>query len=355
MCSENKLEAPLELNPLEAVSIVPIVDTQQISGEPVKKLKAATKIKPDDTMAQAGRKVWLFQFDEMLRHEEGTRLGEDIEALHDMRVATRRMRAAFDIFDQAFKPKALRPHLEGLRATGRRLGRVRDLDVFIEKAERYLETLPEESGQGLNLLLETWKGQREEARAKMVAYLDSLRYQQFKERFFDFLTSPGRGEQPPPVGHPVPNRVFEVAPVLIYSRLAAVRAYGPWLDNASIEQLHGLRIEFKKLRYAVEFFRDVLGEEARDVINDLKLMQDHLGDLNDAQVATQLLGDFLASWDDKQKDLPINERQSPEALVAYLVDRHAERYRLLATFHETWGYFNRDEFRSNLARAISVL
>lgn len=355
MVPEDDPGVPLEEKSPGDIRTVSIVESQQLIEEPVRKLKAEIKIVPDDTMAQAGRKVWLFQFGEMLRHEEGTRLGEDIEALHDMRVATRRMRAAFDIFDQAFKPKALSPHLEGLRATGRRLGRVRDLDVFMEKAERYLETLPEESGQGLDLLLGTWRVQREEARAKMVAYLDSLRYQQFKEGFYDFLTSPGRGEQPPPAGQPVPNRVFEVAPILIYTRLAAVRAYGPWLENASIEQLHGLRIEFKKLRYAVEFFRDVLGGEARDVINDLKRMQDHLGDLNDAQVATQILGDFLASWDDKQRDLPISERHSPEALVAYLVNRHAERHRLLTTFHETWIYFNRDEFRSNLAQAISVL
>ena len=42
------------------------------------------------------------------------------------------------------------------------------------------------------------------------------------------------------------------APVLIYTRLAGVRAYGPLLSTASLEQLHALRIEFKKLRYALD-------------------------------------------------------------------------------------------------------
>ena len=47
--------------------------------------------------------------------ELGTRLGEDIEALHDMRVATRRMRAAFRVFGEHFEPKAVAPYLKGLK------------------------------------------------------------------------------------------------------------------------------------------------------------------------------------------------------------------------------------------------
>ena len=62
-------------------------------------------ISPDDTLAEAGKKVWLYYFAEMLCHESGTILGENIEELHDMRVATRRMRSAFDIFSPAFDAK----------------------------------------------------------------------------------------------------------------------------------------------------------------------------------------------------------------------------------------------------------
>ena len=72
-------------------------------------------IHPHDLLSEAGRKVMRYHFAEMLRHEAGTRLGEDIEALHDMRVATRRLRAAFEVFGSAFDKKALKPHLDGLR------------------------------------------------------------------------------------------------------------------------------------------------------------------------------------------------------------------------------------------------
>ncbi len=269
-------------------------------------------ILPNDSLAEAGRKVMLYHFAQVLRHEDGTRLGEDIEALHDMRVATRRLRAAFEVFSEAFEPGALKPHLKGLRATGRALGSVRDLDVFMEKAQRYIETLPEEKRAGLDPLLSQWKEQREAARGRMLEHLNSWEYASFKEKFNLFLHSPGAGVRSQPPDQLAPDRVCELAPVLIYSRIAAARAYAPFLADAPIERLHVLRIEFKKLRYTVEYFSEVLGKRSVEVINDLKLLQDHLGDLNDAQVATQILGEFIEGWEASQQTLPIQERQSIE-------------------------------------------
>jgi len=312
-------------------------------------------IKADDPMAEAGRKILRFHFAYMLSHEKGTRLGEDIEELHDMRVATRRMRAAFEVFKPFFKPKAIKNHLKGLRATGRALGRVRDLDVFMEKAEHYLETLPEEERPGLEPLLEAWQQERALGQDKMLAHLDSKSYQQFKQDFNEFVSTPGAGARPIAGVNPSPNLVRHVAPVLIYTHLAAVRSYERIITNATIEQLHALRIELKKLRYALEFFREVLGPQAKEIINDLKILQDHLGDLNDANVACQILREFIETWEERQIDLLLHERQNPEPVVDYLAAKHAERYHLMVTFPEAWAHFNRPEFLENVALAISVL
>jgi CHAD domain-containing protein len=319
-----------------------------------KSLKSAG-VQPDDTIAEAGRKVLRFHFVEMLRHEAGTRSGEDIEELHDMRVATRRLRAAFEIFEQAFKPRALKNRLKGLRATGRALGRARDLDVFIEKAYRYLDGLPSGDRQGLGPILQIWEQEKAAARDQMVLYLDSPDYLDFKGKFYAFVSTPGAGVFQADPAHPTSALVKEITPVLIYTRLGAVRSFASLLPSASIEQLHQLRIEFKKLRYTFEFFREVLGPEIKAVINDLKGLQDHLGDLNDAQVATQILSQFLTDWDPRQAGLPIGERKNPEPVVAYLAYQHAERYRLMTTFGEAWACFDRPEFRRNLALAVSVL
>ncbi len=312
-------------------------------------------VEPDDTLAEAGRKTLRYHFAEMLHHQEGTILGEDIEELHDMRVAVRRMRVTFEIFQDAFDPKATKRHRKNLRATGRALGRVRDLDVFIEKANHYLETLPEEQREGLSTLVHAWEDQRQTARQRMLKFLEGERYRSFLEAFNIFVNTPGAGVKQGGQDYHVPSIVRHVAPTMIYNRLGAVRAYEQILDAARIEQLHELRIEFKRLRYTMEFFREVLGPEAKIIIEQIKVAQDHLGDLNDANVACQILTDFLEGWEARQQTLPLNERESPEPIVTYLAFRHAERHHLMVTFGETWKSFNREALRGHLAAAVAVL
>jgi CHAD domain-containing protein len=339
----------------------PALQIQMTKVSPLEKFTSeATKlsspgVEADDPLAEAGRKVLRFHFAQMLLHEDGTRLGEDIEELHDMRVATRRMRAAFEVFGDAFSPKTVKTHLKGLKATGRSLGRVRDLDVFMEKAQHYLETLPADHQADLAPLLESWMDERELDRQQMVAYLDSQKYADFKNAFLKFVTTPGEGVREDAGRGFAPRRARDTAPILIYERLASVRAFDAILENAALEQFHALRIEFKKLRYTVEYFREVLGAESKAVINDLKAIQDHLGDLNDADVATKILDDFLSVWDEQQNSLPVAQRQSPEPVLAYMIYRYNERQRLMQTFHTAWAHFNRPEFQQNLALAVSAL
>ena len=317
---------------------------------PLKKLKTPG-VQLDDPMSEAGRKVLLFHFERMLEHEPGTRLGEDIEELHDMRVATRRMRSAFRVFAPYFDPDALRPFLKGLRRTGRALGSVRDLDVFMEKARRYLAELPEDERSDLDPLLESWQEQREAARAKMLEYLDGKKYQQFVRDFGEFLLTEGMGALPVPADKPLPHRVCHVVPALIYNRYEVVRGYETVIEGAPIETLHALRIDCKRLRYSLEFFREVLGPEAEDVIREVVIIQDHLGNLHDADVACGLLVGFLGGWARAEQ----RERINVSGITRYLVAKQNELQKLIESFPEAWQNFNRPEVRRKLALAISVL
>ena len=339
----------------QKIRLQAVYQLDQEPDERLKELLGRTKpgIEPQDNLAEAGRKVMGYHFAQMILHEAGTRLGEDIEELHDMRVATRRMRAAFEVFSEAFSRKAVKVHLKGLRATGRALGRVRDLDVFMEKAQQYLDSVPQEQRSGLNPLLTLWEDERQEDRTKMLEYLDSPDYANFKRKFLKFVTTPGAGSKEGPEQDP--NQVKLVVPILVYTRLAAVRAYGPLLESATIDQLHALRIEFKKLRYTLEFFSEVLGKETKRLITDIKKLQDHLGDLNDADVACTILRQFLDNWESRQVHLPIAERENPEPVVAYLASKHAERYLLTTTFQDAWQTFDQPEMRERIASAVSVL
>ena len=312
-------------------------------------------LEPTDTLAEAGRKVLGFHFARMLQHEPGTRLGNDIEALHDMRVATRRMRGAFRVFEAGFSKKAIKPLLVGLRTTGRALGRVRDLDVFMQKLQAYQQSLPADEQSVLQPLLDTWYTEREQARQEMLAYLNSKKYLKFRQNFLKFVTTEGWGAKPIPTGVPVPYQLRHLVPGLIYERYEAVHAYEIVLDNAALDTLHQLRITFKQLRYTLEYFEEILGKERKMVIEEVKTLQDHLGELNDAHVASELLRDFLVNWDQNQLHLPLAERQSPTHLVAYLNAKLKERHHLIVTFPQAWARFNRPKFRHNLALALAVL
>jgi CHAD domain-containing protein len=311
-------------------------------------------IRPEDTLAEAGRKVWLFHFALMLSHERGTLIGEDVEELHDMRVATRRMRTAFDVFGQAFDPKTMKHYLKGLRRLGRALGGVRDMDVILAHALDYQRKMDEVQQLGLEPLLAAWKQMIHKKRTRMTRHLQSEDYQNFKYNFNQFLQASEHGME---VGGytAMTSHLGDIVPILVYERYATVRAYETILPTASMAQLHALRIEFKKLRYILEYFREILGDNTGQAISELKQLQDHLGELHDSDVACQLVGDFLKGWDKEQSSRQLTDRQNPETIVTYLAHLYAERYQLVSSFPELWRKFNRPEFRQNIAQAISVL
>ncbi len=74
-------------------------------------------VSPEDPMAFVAHRIFAYQFSQMLAHEKETRKGEDIEDLHDMRVAVRRMRAAAIVFDEYIESEKVEPHIKGLKRT----------------------------------------------------------------------------------------------------------------------------------------------------------------------------------------------------------------------------------------------
>lgn len=311
-------------------------------------------LRADEPMSEAGRKTMYTHFLRMLANEAGTRLGEDIEALHDMRVATRRMRAAYRIFAAYFDPEAIKPFNKSLRRAGQTLGAVRDLDVLLERAESYRAKLPPEQADALTPLLDDWRSRRKVARRALLDYLDGPAYRQFVTEFQAFLSTPGAGAQTIPPGEPVPYQVCHVVPRLIMERYEQVRAYEPVLrDGAPLPVYHMLRIDCKRLRYALEFFQAVLGPEAPGLIKQVTAMQDLLGALQDAHVAEALIRAFLEEQRNKHaKALP------PSALAAaedYLAEQLGSQQKLLAQFPAPWSSLIGTDFRRSLALAVATL
>ncbi|MBN1179393.1 MAG: CHAD domain-containing protein [Anaerolineae bacterium] len=328
-----------------------------VAGTPaLDPLLDAPGLHPDDEMVEAARKVLLFQFQRMALNEAGTLMGRDIEALHDMRVATRRMRAAFRVFADHFDAKTCAPFLEELRRAGNALGHVRDLDVFWEKTQAYLDGLPPEQRSELDSLHAAWAAARQRAREQMLAYLSSADYARFKKRFGAFLTTPGAGARriANRKGEVRPHRLRYVAPALVYQRASDVLAYDGWVTGATVppERLHRLRIAAKRLRYTIEFLREVLGLETETLIEQIKVLQDHLGAAQDAVVAGEMLRKFLehGGWDDASANgTPV---ASPGA-ERYLDARQAELEALVTTFPALWEWFQGPTFTRQVAKAAN--
>ncbi len=322
--------------------------------------KKRPDIAPSDTMTEAAVKTLRFHLARMLEHEEGTRLGEDPEELHDMRVSTRRMRMALRVFADYLDPDVLRPVLKGLRRTGRTLGAVRDLDVFDEKTQVYLDGLPDERAGDLDGLLDSWKAERDKQRERLVAYLDGKRYRRFVERTTELLEGPVEALAPQNIVTPRPQRVAQVLPGVLYKDMAVVWAFEGQLGGLEtpLPRFHALRKSCKGLRYTLEFFEDVLGSGARPLIKRVKGLQDHLGDLQDAVVTSGVLRDYLTwgTWRHEGHDLPgpIEVIVAPGA-ARYLCARQEEMERLVLTFPEAWPTVAGNEFSRELAAVIAEI
>ena len=145
----------------------------------------------DDLYAEAGRKVLRFHLARMIAREPGTREGSDPEELHSMRVATRRMRAAWRVFGDGFRDERTQKFRRRLRVVASRLGTVRDLDVLIDATEAFAATLPAVERDGLDPLLAGWRDQRESGRRLLIQELDSGGHRRFVEDYRDFVLTQG--------------------------------------------------------------------------------------------------------------------------------------------------------------------
>lgn len=322
--------------------------------------KKRPDIFPADTMTEAAVKTLKFHLAKMLEHEEGTRLGEDPEELHDMRVSTRRMRMALRVFADYLDPAVMRPVLKGLRRTGRTLGNVRDLDVFNEKTQVYLDGLPDERAGDLGGLLDAWKAERDKQREVLVDYLDGKRYRRFVESTLELLDGAVEALAPQNVVTPRPQRVAQVLPGVLYKDMAVVWAFEGQLGGLEtpLPRFHALRKSCKGLRYTLEFFEGVLGSGARPLIKRVKGLQDHLGDLQDAVVTSGVLRDYITwgTWRHQDHDLPgpLEVIVAPDA-ARYLLARQEEMERLVLTFPDVWPTVAGNEFSRDLAAVIAEI
>lgn len=336
------------IEPVEAEPAVETSDGRDTSvAEPRLVVGKTPGVLGDDTLAEAGRKVMRFHLARMLDREPGVRTGQGIEDIHKMRVATRRQRAAWRVFGEAYRKGRTKAYRGGLRDIARRLGAVRDLDVLLEGIDAYRADQSVTEQRALEPLIASLRRHRDDAHALLLRDLDAPAYGRFVDDYVDFVRTEGVGAKA--VAPTVPYRVRETAPSRIWGAYEHVRSYEPILRWADVPTLHELRIAGKWLRYSLEFVQEPLGDGSVPLIARVTALQDHLGLMNDASVAASMARAFLV---EHAGDLSATENA---AIGRYLVDREREVARLRRTIGPTWRRVAGLSYRRALGRVVAGL
>jgi triphosphatase len=256
-----------------------------------------TEVNPTSTMGEVAFAVIRRQLRVLREKEPGTRLGEDPEELHDMRVATRRLRAALDAFAHVLPARAASYRTE-LGWLGAVLGEVRDLDVQLEglradagSSTTWDEVLGRAGGHApLEDLVALLERDREAARADLLRALDSMRWERLAK---GLATMVRQG----PLRRSVAGNSAAVigVPGLVVQRHDAVKKAAKRAHRSGrVADFHRLRIRCKRLRYSLEFGSELYEGATTRYVRQLAGLQDELGRMQDHEVAAQRLAELAA-------------------------------------------------------------
>jgi CHAD domain-containing protein len=248
-------------------------------------LPAALHVTPEESLGGLAAKVLQRQAYQVRSNRFGTLHDLDPEYLHDLRVATRRARAALRLLrDVVPGAEELRAKLAGL---GRLAGAARDLDVF---AGRVAGRLAEAgvTGTARTVLTQTVEHQRLEARARLRPVLQGQELAALLARLDMACAGTSGGEEADELGS-----AAVLGPALVRRELARLRRWRHRLPGSlPASDLHAIRIAGKRARYALEFFAPVLGSDVRAAIRQFVELQDCLGAHQDAVVAQVRLAEL---------------------------------------------------------------
>jgi CHAD domain-containing protein len=224
----------------------------------------------------------------LISHDAGVRMGEDPEAVHQARVATRRLRSDLRTFRDFVDPEWSQSLRDELKWLGAELGAVRDGDVLLARLESHAARLPDEEHFAVERVIARRAAERDDAHASLLGAYRSSRYTDLLERVVAAAREPACGED-------AERPASEVLPSVVR---------GPWkhLRNAvdalgsdpPDEALHEVRKRAKRCRYAAEAVTPVVGRRAREFSRGVANVQDVLGEHQDAVIARWWLSKVAA-------------------------------------------------------------
>jgi CHAD domain-containing protein len=269
---------------------------------------------------------------------------EGIEGVHDMRVATRRLRSALRDFSPLMKKKPLKKMKKDLKQIADALGLARDQDVAIvalEKLQTEAETAPLKSG--IKKLIEERRTIRKQAQLGLTETIGITNIVELQERFATATSEAvQRKKSARVISFNQAGRDVVSTSLQEFLDLGA-SLYAPF----SIEKLHELRISAKRLRYAIELFVACWGEKMEPFAKEIAEMQSFLGEVHDSDIWIASLGERLR---DITKASEKNEYQTTVWLLSKFVKERTKNYRAAL---KLWSEWKENDFVGKMRAVIS--
>ncbi len=287
---------------------------------------------------------------QIAKQYDGLEVAGDPEYIHRARVASRRLRAALDVFSSVFGKKVSGRYRDEIGKFARALGKPRDLDVQLLAVRDLLAAVDDpELVPGVAYLFARFQRERAELQPKVVRALERFmkaetvdRLAQFAEKLEKKARKKVEKSGTNGNGQRLSKEVRSLAKKKILRRLGHLLDLAGCLeDPADVTGHHQMRIAAKKLRYTLEIFGSAYGGLLDDTTAAVKQLQTYLGDIHDCDVWEETL-ETLASRIGASGGTDMPDCVNPQSLMpgirwmqAYYARRREELYQDLCRFWQS--------------------
>jgi len=288
----------------------------------------------------------------------GVREGKDSEFIHRIRVASRRLRSALDVFAAALPVEVWESCRKPLKKITRQLGEARDADVQIEFLESYISHDTDPSHRpGLDRLLLRLRQHRAAVQPGVLEAMDRLEDRRILERMSEPLLPviAKASIAPTPPSSPV---LISLACESLAVCLQSMLSFTPHIQRPeNHDEHHRMRIAAKKLRYTLELFGALFNKELKPFTDTVKEAQSVLGEIHDADVWVAAVPQFLRD-EERRIEAFLGTTESFPAVTPGPLALRDERYRArlnhFAQFTTFWKQTETDETWPRLRHLLTT-
>ncbi len=287
---------------------------------------------------------------------QGVLEARDIEYIHRMRVASRRLRSALAIFEDCFSRKEFKGYSRDVRDVTRSLGAARDLDVQLAVLEGVMPGFADPKlAPGLRRLQLRLKQQRAEAQKDVITAIKTLQADDTLVNLAKWAVTFREMSEGVYLFSPA---LYELAFSGINARLKELLDHAAYIqDERNVAELHNMRISAKRLRYTMEAFADLYGANLKAFINQTRKFQDILGDIHDADVWVGMIPHFIQEEEERISVYFGNARPLKRllpGLEAFQANRTEKRKADYQRFLGMWGKAEEEHLWDELLKLINV-